>query len=271
MLEASDVRSAGLRMWWTICLAAMLSALFPPAGAQGTLCGATIVSDLALDEDLTCVGTALVIGADGITLDLNGHTITGSGTGEGVLISGRSGLTVKNGTISNFASGVRILDSSNVTIKGCTLHENTDGVDCAAGCVSSTIRDSTFQDNRTRGVMLRGSTSDISVKDNRFSGDRVGVLLFGCVGCTVKDNEFLDSLLAGVRINVLATGNNVKDNSVSGAPGGIEFLITPTGSAVGNAIRGNSLSANACGLKGPLVGNVVKDNTFNGNAADICP
>ena len=97
-MEAGDVRSVRVRMWWTVCLAAMLSALFPPAGAQGTLCGATIVSDLVLDEDLTCVGTALVIGADGITLDLNGRTISGSGTGEGVLVSGRSGLTVKNGT-----------------------------------------------------------------------------------------------------------------------------------------------------------------------------
>src|SRR3712207_1967639 len=41
-------------------------------------CGQTITSDTRLATDLiNCHGDGIVIGADGITLDLNGHTIDG--------------------------------------------------------------------------------------------------------------------------------------------------------------------------------------------------
>ena len=269
-MRVARVGSPGPVLWVAICLAAALTLPLRPAAAWTPPCGTTIFSDTTLDDDLTCVASAIVIGADGITLDFNGHTVTGSGAGDGVLVSGRSGITLKNGAIGNFESGVRILNSSDVTIKDMTLTANTDGVDCAAGCAFSTIRDSEFSGNRSRGVMLRGLSNENTVKDNRFIGNRVGVLLFGCTGCTVKDNIISDSLLAGVRFSVTATDNHVKDNSVSGSPAGIEFLITPTGSAIGNAITGNALSTNSCGLKGPLSGNAVKRNTFSGNVADAC-
>ena len=48
-------------------------------------CGATITSDVRLDTDLiNCPGNGLVIGASGITIDLRGHTIDGTGDGFGI-------------------------------------------------------------------------------------------------------------------------------------------------------------------------------------------
>ena len=45
-------------------------------------CGQTITADTTLNSDLTnCTGPGITIGADDITLDLNGHTITGKGKG----------------------------------------------------------------------------------------------------------------------------------------------------------------------------------------------
>ena len=49
----------------------------PPAGLK---CGDTITADTTLDRDLTgCPSNGIIIGADDITLDLNGHTISGDG------------------------------------------------------------------------------------------------------------------------------------------------------------------------------------------------
>jgi parallel beta-helix repeat protein len=62
----------------------------------------------------------------------------------------------------------------------------------------------------------------------------------------------------------------LKDNTVSSSLSGIELLVTPTGSAQGNELKGNTLSANTCGVKGPTTGNTLKDNIFDGNAADTC-
>ena len=44
-------------------------------------CGDTITTDTTLDSDLVdCPTNRIVIGADNVTLDLNGHTIDGDGT-----------------------------------------------------------------------------------------------------------------------------------------------------------------------------------------------
>ena len=68
-----------------------------PASAAPVSCGDVITVDTVLTQDLTCgPGDALVIGANGITLDLGGHTITGpgaygAGAGAGVRAAQRTG------------------------------------------------------------------------------------------------------------------------------------------------------------------------------------
>ena len=247
------------------------SVFFIAAGVTNDLCGTVIVDDLTLDHDLVCPGSGLIAGADGITLNLNGHVISGAGSGDGVAIVGRTDVTVKGGRIQNFTSGVRITTSSDVQIKNTTLADNLEGIDCAADCTGSTFKANEFRNNRSRGIMLRGATRDNVVKDNVFDGNRVGILLFGAVDSTVKDNILSSSILANIRVNVLATRNTIKDNTASTSPAGIEFLITPTGSATGNSVIENTLIANPCGLKGPLAGNIVRNNVFVATATEICP
>jgi len=233
-------------------------------------CGATIIANLKLGHDLTCPAGGLVIGADGIRLDLNGYTVTGSGTGSGISIIGRRNVSVFGGTVRNFAAGMLIMNSTGVLVKGNRLLENTDGVDCQAGCVENTIKENELRDNQARGVMLRGGSIKNVVKENILIGNRVGVLLFGAVGTTVKENVMSESVLAGIRINVLATNNLVMENAVSSNPAGIEVLVTPTGSARGNSVVENRLSTNTCGLKGPTSGNTIRENVFQGTGADSC-
>src|SRR5262245_49141750 len=55
-----------------------------PATASNASCGMIVAQNLILDTDLTCTGTGLFVGADGITIDLNGHTLVGDGTGLGI-------------------------------------------------------------------------------------------------------------------------------------------------------------------------------------------
>ena len=51
-----------------------------PSSASHVSCGDTITADTTLDNDLVdCPNNGIVIGADDVTLDLNGHTIDGDG------------------------------------------------------------------------------------------------------------------------------------------------------------------------------------------------
>lgn len=235
------------------------------------LCGSTIVENFKLDHDVTCAGNALIVGADGIRLNLNGHTIAGSGTGVGISVAGRNSVSIWGGTIENFLTGVLILNSTAVVVKDSQLIHNGDGVDLQAGSTANTIKANHFQDSLTRGIMIRSATSANVIKDNTFNGNRVGILLFGPVGTTVKDNTVSLSGLAAIRVNVIATDNLIQENTVSSNPTGIDFIVTPTGSAIGNTLRENTIALNACGLKGPLAGNALTENVFEGNTANSCP
>jgi parallel beta-helix repeat protein len=241
------------------------------AGAANDLCGATILEDLTLDHDLACTGDGLVLGADGIKVNLNGHTLSGAGVGVGIAVFGRTDVEIKNGVITSFAVGVRLNTSTDIDIKHMELAGNPEGIDMQAGGIGNTIKDSVFRNSATRAIMLRSNSRQNDIKHNHFIGNRVGILVFGGVDNTVKDNFITGSTFAGIRINVIATGNELKDNTLESNAAGVEFLLTPTGWSMGNTLKANRIAMNGCGLKGPTAGNTFIDNWFEGNVADTCP
>jgi parallel beta-helix repeat protein len=91
------------------------------ASASHVSCGDEISADTTLDSDLVdCPNNGILIGADGITLDLNGHTIDGDGTEAagcdpkqelcdfGVANDGHDGVTVRDGSVREFGVGVLV-------------------------------------------------------------------------------------------------------------------------------------------------------------------
>ena len=105
-----------------LAVVAVLMALFllPTAAAEAShvQCGDVITQSTKLDSDLlNCPGDGVVIGADDVTLDLNGHVIDGDGTEThgcagnefcdvGVVSAGHDGTAVRDGSIRGFAVGV---------------------------------------------------------------------------------------------------------------------------------------------------------------------
>ena len=87
--------------------------------ASTVTCGQTLTHSVRLANDLSnCPGDGLVIGAPGVTVDLNGHTIDGVATqiedcdvppfgSAGIQNSGGyDGLTIKNGTLSSSSTAL---------------------------------------------------------------------------------------------------------------------------------------------------------------------
>jgi hypothetical protein len=66
---------------------ASATAIPPTADAVNLECGSVVTRDVRLSHDLIgCTGNGLVVDADGVDIDLNGHLI--SGTGPFVSLSG---------------------------------------------------------------------------------------------------------------------------------------------------------------------------------------
>ena len=68
-------------------------------------CGQTLTASIRLARSLVgCPGNGLVIGADNITVDLAGHSISGvnAAGSEGIADDGHRGVRIQSGTIANF-------------------------------------------------------------------------------------------------------------------------------------------------------------------------
>src|SRR3954447_20592231 len=147
--------------------------------------GVEISGDTLLDADVTAAqGPALVVVADGVVLDLGGHTVSGAPggvtEGPGILLRDVSRCTVRNGTVTGFDAGVAIQGGTANLVEGMTVQDNigTPDSDYGDGIV---VNDS--RENVVRGNVVRrnGPFSGISLGP-RASANEI-------VGNTVADNN----------------------------------------------------------------------------------
>ncbi|HWB71704.1 MAG TPA: right-handed parallel beta-helix repeat-containing protein [Egibacteraceae bacterium] len=94
-------------------------------------CGQEITSSITLTNDIgPCPEDGLVITADDITVDLDGHTISGDPTARdgrcraGILLREVRGVTVRNGTVTGFDAGVAIMGGGGNTVQEITAEDN---------------------------------------------------------------------------------------------------------------------------------------------------
>jgi len=225
--------------------AALVAVLAAPAGAAPPqpVCGTTLSVSTSLRSDLTCTGPGLTL-APGVTLNLRGHTLSGSGTGTGVSVSAFGATTVTNGTITGWSTGVATsLDGEwegvggPLTVRKVTFRDNRWGLDTSgesgtgafvkpttvvrstfdhnnAGLVSAwfsapVIDRSTFTDN-TIGLW---SNADATVDRSRFERNDEGMKVYEG-GATVSRSRFVDNTL-GVTVTAVS-GVTITDSRFSG-------------------------------------------------------
>ena len=242
----------------------------PPAGLE---CGDTITADTTLNQDLTgCPSNGIIVGADDITLDLNGHTISGDGKpvrrcprrqpcDMGVFNDRHDGVTVRNGSLRGFAVGVLIGGVRGNRLVGLSSSHNQYFGFVIADSSRSVIRDSSATDNpRPDGDGLGVFMShDLRIVNNSFRRNgQIGIHIENSTGNLIKGNEFVRNGDFGVFVQ--ADGNQVRGNHC--VRNGTGILVGP-GSR--NVIAGNRVSGGGEGIaieKGR--GNVVARNVVVG-------
>jgi len=240
--------------------------------ATSIACGATLLTDLRLESDLACPGDAIIVGADDITIDVNGHTISGAGTGVGITVRSHQGVRIRGGLVRGFASGIFVATSTDIVISHNALTQNREAI-FFAGTTASVIRNNVAWENQLRGIMLRPTgagalSTDNFVVENVLVDNPSGILLFGQPGNTFTANRISGSSVAAIDLTGGgASGNVVRGNRLSESAAGIKFGP----SWVGNDFVGNTIAENVCGTQGSTTGNTLQGNNFKGNGTDACP
>jgi parallel beta-helix repeat protein len=226
----------------------------PPTGLE---CGDTITADTTLASDLTdCPSNGIVIGADGITLDLNGHTISGDGKpvrrcrreqicDVGVANDDHAGVTIRRGSVRGFAIGVGAFRVRNNRFAGLDSSQNQFFGFVIAGSSRTVIRDSSGHDNpRPDGDGLGVFMShDLRIVHNSFRRNgQLGMHIEGSTKNLVKGN--LVSRNGDFGMLLEADGTQVRGNR-SVRDGGTGILL---GLGSRNVIAGNRISGSGEGI-----------------------
>ena len=167
-----------------------------------------------------------MVGAAGVTIDLDGHVIQGADTREtaGVIVRGGAelqGAEVRGGTIRGFPIGVSVEGAPDPLVHDMTFTDNALGVACLSA-PRCTVRNSVMRNNGG-GIRMSATGEDplnVSViRANSVRHNDIGIRLTG-TPTRVVHNNVADNLTDGVAVDnagpVEIAGNVIARNGGNG-------------------------------------------------------
>jgi parallel beta-helix repeat protein len=250
-----------------------------PANAAATVsCGQTITKNTTLTADVgPCAGDGIIIGADNITLNLNGRRVFGNSdqgaSGEfaairlagrtGVTVTGRPGKSGKTATLTGFEAGVVIDGGSANTVQNLTVRDNIG-------------RDDPFNAELGDGIAIFDSPSNrilSNVVAHNGIFDGIGVLGSTSDNTTIQGNTVEDSVgprpEPGSNVGGTVGGPAGQGVIVNGSDGATRGAITGT-KIEGNTIRRNGSAgiANINHVDASIVRNTIEGNGFTNRSGN---
>jgi parallel beta-helix repeat protein len=210
-----------------IGIAAAAAAVLYPASASAAAvhCGQVIRHDTTLQSDLVnCPGNGLKIGANGVTLNLGGHTIDGTNAkgGEGIAVDGHAHVTIRNGAVRQFrVNGVAIRKSPHARVTHLKV-----GAIGAGGKVNQPV---------SAGIFVQAS-NDLAIDSNRVSNAVKAYQADGIVVLDSKRPQILGNRSSANAWNGIAVVNSAKpriqrNRTERNANSGI-FVANATGATI---------------------------------------
>ena len=195
------------------------------ADAGHVSCGDTITADTTLDADLLhCPNHGIVIGAEDITLDLNGHLVDGDGAPAvgcrprtqpcdfGLFNDGHDGVTVRRGSVRDFATGVFVGKARHNRVLNVSSSRNQFFGFVIAESAQSVVRDSSGSDNPVPdgdGIGVFAS-HDLRILRNSFRRNALGMHVAGSREVLIKGNVVARNRTEGIKIE--GSRNQVRGN-----------------------------------------------------------
>lgn len=226
-------------------------------------CGQLVTTSVKLTSDVgPCPGSGFeIISADDLTIDLNGHRVIGpsdlnTGNTIGIRIRSVRNLTLKNGSITGFATGIDANTYQGGTVSGLLVHDNRGGL----------VESPHVVEHVGAGIFFNFA-SDVVLRDNRVlrNGPLAGMRLVNSWNLLVESNLIREN-------NVRNLTSTLAPNLVTQQARGITLASTGRPGFPGdNLVRNNTIVDN--GWHGVYVagfpaGNQIVNNTVHRNGLD---
>jgi hypothetical protein len=228
-----------------------------PAHAAGPRCGAVLTNSTTLRADVTgCTGDGLVVGADRITLDLNGHRVSGTGAA-GIRVAGRRAVTVLDGKVEGFTNNVLLHGSTGNVFRRLRVRRSEGrGVEVLNGSDGNRFEQVASDEGRS-GFRLQESNRNVLVHITASRNEFNGVFGVAADDNVVQDGVFADNGEAGVGFADGSDRNRIVTNTTSGSPGGVSAFFGDHNIIAGNRMIGGGVIVQ--GHRNLVVANTVTD------------
>jgi parallel beta-helix repeat protein len=168
----------------------------------------TINKDTQMEPRVYVLPGGITIDSDNITLDGHGATILGTDktASQGIRISGRKNITIKNLRILNYYHGISIKKSSAVEIRDCTIGLTTE-------IQSNTLFLDIWKpaNQAYGGAIFLEEVVEAKIHDNDLQHQMNGVLSYQCTRLTVEHN--LANYCSGFGFHLFETCDSIFANN----------------------------------------------------------
>ena len=231
-------------------------------GKTPVTCGMVVTADVRLRADLVdCAGAGLVIGAPGVTVDLAGHVIDGTGSGAGIDNSaGHDDVRIIRGTVRDFQFGIHFFETSGARVDRLTAESNAIGaiIERSAATeldrVTATRNDANgIEITFSEGITVRRSTVtanglygifDVASTDSRYERNTVtanaasGLALWQSDLAVVERNHAAGNATHGIDLTGVDDAVIERNDAIANGEHGI-FVDQPGSTVTRNRAIGN--------------------------------
>jgi parallel beta-helix repeat protein len=186
-------------------------------------CGQLVTTDVILLKDLECDGFGMIVGADGITINLNNHKLSLANYSNaaripeveetGILIPSQKNITIMGpGVISGFDKAIEFVGSERGYIVDAKLADNNIGISIKVSHDITIYRN--FIETNTIG-MASQSSRDTLILGNQASQNRnQGIVLMNSNHFIIAVNNLIGNGNIGIFLDVRSSNNTLSSNNI---------------------------------------------------------
>ncbi|MDQ3947645.1 MAG: right-handed parallel beta-helix repeat-containing protein [Thermoproteota archaeon] len=186
-------------------------------------CGQVVTKDVVLLKDIECPGVGMIVGADGITINLNNHRLSLANNTDmssipkveeiGILVPGQENITISGpGIITGFDKAIEFAGSEKGYVLDLKLADNNIGLSLKASDKITIYR--SFVEGNTIGIASQSSKDALIVSNHIAQNTNEGIVLMASNNFVVGTNNLIGNGNIGMFLDVSSFNNTISSNNI---------------------------------------------------------
>src|ERR671915_1172831 len=186
-------------------------------------CGQVITRDVILLKDIECPGVGMIVGTDGITINLNNHRLSLANNTDtsripeiekiGILVPGQKSITIRGpGVIMGFDKAIEFAGSEKGYVLDLKLTNNNIGLSLKASDKITIYR--SFIEGNTIGIASQSSKEGLIMSNQISENVNEGIVVMDSNYFIIGANSLIGNGNNGIFLDVSSFNNTISSNNI---------------------------------------------------------